>query len=549
MTKKLRFLMTALLICVCGMTWAGEETVTFNNASSVSGTSATFTFAKGNGSTNPAVNNGQLRLYAKNTMKIEANDGYTISKVVFTMKVNKNNSGKYPDAITSSTGSIAPTPIELSTTTITWTAGDEPAEEVLLTLGGTAGNIQFATGVITYVQASGPVKKTPTVTISSSVIEVGGTATVSTDGPAVTLTSDDNDIATVSGTTITAVSAGSATITATWAENDEYKGGSKEFAITVNAAEVVEDGVFDFTGTHKYGTTIEPSTNGVNIDGPITWKAGNVSLTTTVFRYWNNANGNTLRIYEAGTAVISVPDGYVITSIKATGNNLGTLSTNEDNPMYINDWNGSAQSVTFNHSGSNAQIKTITVTYVEAPAPTTVTVNIPTRGWASYCSKYDVESTGQCYMATKLVNGKVTIVPVEGTIKARTGMLVKGSEGSSSVELAVAATAPEAYADMTDNKLVGVLEDTSLEGKSCYILSEGAFWPCTGGTLKAGKAYLDIAPTSAKVIDIDLNGDETAISTVNAEQQNGNIYTINGVQVKNTQLKGIYIINGKKVVK
>ena len=541
--------MTALLICVCGMTWAGEETVTFNNASSVSGTSATFTFAKGNGSTNPAVNNGQLRLYAKNTMKIEANDGYTISKVVFTMKVNKNNSGKYPDAITSSTGSIAPTPIELSTTTITWTAGDEPAEEVLLTLGGTAGNIQFATGVITYVQASGPVKKTPTVTISSSVIEVGGTATVSTDGPAVTLTSDDNDIATVSGTTITAVSAGSATITATWAENDEYKGGSKEFAITVNAAEVVEDGVFDFTGTHKYGTTIEPSTNGVNIDGPITWKAGNVSLTTTVFRYWNNANGNTLRIYEAGTAVISVPDGYVITSIKATGNNLGTLSTNEDNPMYINDWNGSAQSVTFNHSGSNAQIKTITVTYVEAPAPTTVTVNIPTRGWASYCSKYDVESTGQCYMATKLVNGKVTIVPVEGTIKARTGMLVKGSEGSSSVELAVAATAPEAYADMTDNKLVGVLEDTSLEGKSCYILSEGAFWPCTGGTLKAGKAYLDIAPTSAKVIDIDLNGDETAISTVNAEQQNGNIYTINGVQVKNTQLKGIYIINGKKVVK
>ncbi|MBR3471361.1 MAG: hypothetical protein IKH22_02085 [Prevotella sp.] len=465
------------------------------------------------------------------------------------MKVNKNNSGKYPDAITSSTGSIAPTPIELSTTTITWTAGDEPAEEVLLTLGGTAGNIQFATGVITYVQASGPVKKTPTVTISSSVIEVGGTATVSTDGPAVTLTSDDNDIATVSGTTITAVSAGSATITATWAENDEYKGGSKEFAITVNAAEVVEDGVFDFTGTHKYGTTIEPSTNGVNIDGPITWKAGNVSLTTTVFRYWNNANGNTLRIYEAGTAVISVPDGYVITSIKATGNNLGTLSTNEDNPMYINDWNGSAQSVTFNHSGSNAQIKTITVTYVEAPAPTTVTVNIPTRGWASYCSKYDVESTGQCYMATKLVNGKVTIVPVEGTIKARTGMLVKGSEGSSSVELAVAATAPEAYADMTDNKLVGVLEDTSLEGKSCYILSEGAFWPCTGGTLKAGKAYLDIAPTSAKVIDIDLNGDETAISTVNAEQQNGNIYTINGVQVKNTQLKGIYIINGKKVVK
>ena len=152
-------------------------------------------------------------------------------------------------------------------------------------------------------------------------------------------------------------------------------------------------------------------------------------------------------------------------------------------------------------------------------------------------------------MATKLVNGKVTIVPVEGTIKAGTGMLVNGSGSVGSVELAVAATAPEAYADMKENKLVGVLEDTDMTGKSCYILSDGAFYRCTGGTLAAGKAYLDIAPTSAKVIDIDLNGDETAISTVNAEQQNGNIYTINGVQVKNTQLKGIYIINGKKVVK
>lgn len=537
--------MTALLICVCGMTWAGEETVTFDNASSVSGTSATFTFAKGNGSTNPAASNGEVKVYPNNTITVVAKEGCTISKIVFNGKVNKNSKGKFPTALSASKGSVTPSSLTLNTTSIIWIAGDNETTEVTFTVGGEAGNIQLATGVITYDgEASG--KKTATVEIDKTKLEIDETATITSDGPAITLTTDDENVATVSGNTITAVGAGTATITATWEENDEFEGGSEEFTITVKGPEVIVDGVFDFTKDNKYGTTIEPSTNSASIDGPITWKAGNVSLTTTVFRYWYNANGNTLRIDGEGTVVISVPNGYVITSIKATGNNLGTLSTNEDNPMYINDWIGSSQSVTFNHSGNNAQIKTITVTYEEAPAPTTVTVNIPASGWASYCSEYDVESTGECYMATKLVNGKVTIVPVEGTIKAGTGMLVKGS---GSVELAVAATAPEAYADMTDNKLVGVLEATSLDGKQCYILSDGAFYPCTGGTLAAGKAYLDIAPTSAKVIDIDLNGDETAISTVNAEQQNGNIYTINGVQVKNTQLKGIYIINGKKVVK
>ena len=182
--------------------------------------------------------------------------------------------------------------------------------------------------------------------------------------------------------------------------------------------------------------------------------------------------------------------------------------------------------------------------YTELPA---VTVAIPASGYATFCNANDVVSTGECYKATKLEGGKVTIEPVTGVIPAGTGIIVKGE---TSVKLSFAA-AGAAAADLEGNKMVGVLADTDLTGKQCYILSAGAFWPCTGGTLAAGKAYLDIAPTSgdAKVIDVEVDGDETAISTVNADQQSNSIYTINGIQVKNAQQKGIYIINGKKVVK
>ena len=60
--------MTALLFAVCGLTWASSEEVTFNNTTSVSGNNVTFTFAKGSASNAPALNNGQVRLSAKNTM-------------------------------------------------------------------------------------------------------------------------------------------------------------------------------------------------------------------------------------------------------------------------------------------------------------------------------------------------------------------------------------------------------------------------------------------------------------------------------------------------
>ena len=84
--------------------------------------------------------------------------------------------------------------------------------------------------------ASSDTKKTATVTIDKTSLEVGESATVTTDGPNVTLTTSDASVATVSGNKVTGKSGGSATITATWDANNDFYGGSKDFIITVNAA-------------------------------------------------------------------------------------------------------------------------------------------------------------------------------------------------------------------------------------------------------------------------------------------------------------------------
>ena len=97
-------------------------------------------------------------------------------------------------------------------------------------------NIRDCVTVFYKYSSTGVTKKTATVTISATTIEIDEDAEVTTNGPALTLTTEDDDIVSIDGTTITGIAAGTATITATWAENDEFNGGRKTFTVTVKEA-------------------------------------------------------------------------------------------------------------------------------------------------------------------------------------------------------------------------------------------------------------------------------------------------------------------------
>ena len=195
----------------------------------------------------------------------------------------------------------------------------------------------------------------------------------------------------------------------------------------------------------------------------------------------------------------------------------------------------------------NAVYPFYVVFYNEMPA---VPVTITSCGYATLTSDQALDFSGveglTAFIATGIDGDKVKTQAIESA-PANTGLILKGEAGAT-YDIPVFTGNPD---DVSANKMVGDAKASiTLDDNEGYILSknDGKFHPCSAGTLAAGKAYLAIAPQSAKVLDIELD-DPTAISAVTAEQQNADVYNLQGVRVSNTSQKGVYIVNGKKIVK
>ena len=89
---------------------------------------------------------------------------------------------------------------------------------------------------------------------------------------------------------------------------------------------------------------------------------------------------------------------------------------------------------------------------------------------------------------------------------------------------------------------------TAIAANAGYILKDGVFQPASKGTLAAGKAYLAIS-ASAPVLNLDFGG-TTGIKSVDSGQvtvDSSEVYNLNGQRVAQPT-KGLYIVNGKKVI-
>lgn len=207
----------------------------------------------------------------------------------------------------------------------------------------------------------------------------------------------------------------------------------------------------------------------------------------------------------------------------------------------------SSEEGTISFEGTGSSVYPVYVVfYTELP---TVPVTIAACGYGTLVSEQalDFESNNYgvtAYIATGLSNGKVQTQAVT-KVPANTGLILKGTAGT--YEIPVLTGDAE---DVSANKMMGsATTATTLAANQGYILyTDGKFHPCNAGDLPAGKAYLNIEASSSKVLDIDIE-DPTAISAVESELQTGAVYTLQGVRVSNAAQKGVYIVNGKKVVK
>ena len=169
-------------------------------------------------------------------------------------------------------------------------------------------------------------------------------------------------------------------------------------------------------------------------------------------------------------------------------------------------------------------------------------------GDAGYATFYDADKSytlaGDVQAKIGKIVGKyVSFTDIED-IPANTAVVLKGTyynmiEGAAS-------------ANTTGNELKGAAENIEAAGKYVLAKPEGeaiGFYLAATGTIKAGKAYLDLSSAEVKAFYFTEDG-ETAIDgpTPNPSRNGGEVYNLAGQKLSKLQ-KGINIVGGKKVLK
>ena len=201
--------------------------------------------------------------------------------------------------------------------------------------------------------------------------------------------------------------------------------------------------------------------------------------------------------------------------------------------------------------------------------PAELDITIGDAGYASAYYSFPVKpSTGlEAYAITSAEGGSATLV-AKADIPANQGAILKGAKGTT-----YKLTAQEATSDWTGNKLTGTNEDAYVEADA-YVLAvvnsnvglykaernknadgsdPGAGVSGTCFKNNANKAYLPASElTNARFLTFNFDDNaETGINAVEIEEAapaNAAIYDLSGRRVQSAK-SGLYIINGKKVIK
>ena len=378
----------------------------------------------------------------------------------------------------------------------------------------------------------------------------------------------------------------------------------KSEPFVVNGLNVVNAIVFDFTKDWEGITATAPSNNGnqkngeqvvagkeLKVDG-VVMTATNGKSTNNITYYtglYKNKRGQNLRVYVNGSLTFTAPEGYNLSEVTFTGSTTDEFTT-ADEAYKDPTWTGNAHSVTFTASGG-VQVKTVTIKLVATAEPTytPATVNFVAHSGDNYYATFSNENVvfmpkdvtvsavtvdnNNVVMrkSTEGVLGTEEIVKIEGAdvagyyIPANTGVLLN-SKNSGEVTYYTVENKEVAPFDAKLNMLMPSVaggEFTAEPGKVYYKLAYndynkheglGFYWGAPEGGkffVKAGTAYLAVPEANATgAKGFTLNGEATGIEGVNANLENAKaIYNLNGQRVASMAKPGLYIVNGKKVVR
>ena len=338
---------------------------------------------------------------------------------------------------------------------------------------------------------------------------------------------------------------GTATITASFAGNDKYVAAT-DATYTIKVNKKVEDGLFDFSKPEDYGYS-KPTSGGTTMSVGTEVKAGNVTLTILKKGGNNDAKwwyDGAWRIYKGSEHKLSVPEGYLITSVTIVPES-SYANYKLQGGAAGKDWTGASQEVSIVNDGSASRIKSITVKYTKVPTLTTAA-----SGFATYAADYDVDysAAGLIAYAITLDDAAKTVKYTEatGVVPAGKAVLVKG-EAKKEYTLA---PATEAAADFATDLLISdgtVTTEGGLYYAFATVDGKSGFKKLADGlTIPAKKGYLKLSAASAKGF-FAFDETTTGINEIEAEaaQDNAAIYNLAGQRVSK-EYKGVVIKNGKK---
>ena len=196
-------------------------------------------------------------------------------------------------------------------------------------------------------------------------------------------------------------------------------------------------------------------------------------------------------------------------------------------------------------------------------------VTITEAGWATFSSTYalDFEHATPSGLSAYMVTGTsgreegstITLSDAVTNVPGNTGLLLNGAAGDYTIPVLASsetsttgnlmqACVTETTVYYNDNNSYNYVLSTNDQGKAEF--QQIVSGEHSSATVGAGKAYLSLNAPAAPTLFLSFDNENTGISATlknNEEIKNKAIFNLNGQRVA-TPSKGLYIINGKKVV-
>ena len=391
--------------------------------------------------------------------------------------------------------------------------------------------------------------------------------------PAIAWTSSDESVATVHGGLVLPKKEGTVTITAIAKDESDIVA---SIQITVTPSPVVtdllqlsNDKVYTLSSKRAFLFYRSESNKVCSSTGTA---VGSVTLDKTnpnhQFRikkeddekYYLYSVGAKKYVAKDGTFVDTATDALTFSDVSATRPNYPWQLALGGNGMNSQDGGQTPEGIVFNShkttdDGNCYKIETVAIE-----------VNVSEHRIATFYANWPISipESVTAYVATTapVMEGNVGTIAMsditDGIIPAKTGVVVRGEEGNYVFNIAES----DGTTNTEGNMLYGYAGfkecadvDLPTDGSINYVLTVkegkvGFFRKETAFKVYNHKAYLNVpSSVKARALYFDFDDNVTGIvETENGNEKSENCYDLSGRRVEKTQ-KGIYIVNGKKVVK